>query len=72
VCVSCGRDGSLRESYHVSGQQEEQRRIMRLALEAAGDQTGFALVGSELAGQFGPPHPRVAYMQFEAKLWFCV
>ena len=37
----------------MSGDQEEQRRIARLALEAAGDEAGFALAGSGAIREHG-------------------
>lgn len=37
----------------MSGDQEEQRRITRLALEAAGDEAGFALAGSGAIREHG-------------------
>lgn len=37
----------------VSGDQEEQRRITRLALEAVGDEAGFALAGSGAIREHG-------------------
>ena len=37
----------------MSGDQEEQRRITRLALEAVGDDAGFALAGSGAIREHG-------------------
>ena len=37
----------------MSRDQEEQRRITRLALEAAGDEAGFALAGSGAIREHG-------------------